>query len=97
MSQHPTMQTKKITQKNPMFQRAIASAQKHKIKLEPGRENHGGGNCSYESVIFNVNDRSCFKEKFPMSPDVYRRVWNTDMMNKILDKRVPWNPGLTKS
>ena len=32
-----------------IFKRAIASAQKHQIKLEPGRENHGHGNCSYMS------------------------------------------------
>ena len=35
-----------------IFKRAIASANKHKIKLKPGRENAGVGNCSYESVIF---------------------------------------------
>ena len=79
-----------------MMQRAIASAQKHNINLEPGRINSGGGNCSYESVIFNINDRSCFPEKFLMSPDVYRRVWNIDTMNKVLDERIPWNPGMTR-
>ena len=31
-----------------------------------------------------------------MSPDVYRRIWNVDMMNKVLDKKIAWNPGLTK-
>ena len=31
-----------------------------------------------------------------MSPDYYRRVWNTDMLNKLLDKRIPWNPGLSR-
>ena len=54
---------------NRIFKRAIASAQKHQIKLEPGRKNHGHGNCSYESVIYNINSRSCFKEKLPMSPN----------------------------
>lgn len=90
--EHKSMQTE-----NRIFQRAIASAQKHNIKLEPGRQNHADGNCSYESVIFNINDRNCFKEKLPMSPDFYRRIWNTDMMNKILDKTNPWNPGLTRT
>ena len=80
-----------------IFQSAIASAQKHKIKLTPGRKNHSDGNCSYESVIFNINDRSCFIDKLPMSPDYYRIVWNTDMMNRILDERIPWNPGMTRS
>ena len=81
----------------PIFQRAIASAQKHGIKLEAGRENRGNGNCSYESVIYNINGRDCFKEKLPMSSDYYRRIWNTDMMNKLLEKRIPWNPGLTRA
>ena len=80
-----------------IFQRAIASAQKHNIKLEHGRENNADGNCSFESVIFNINDRSCFTEKLPMSPDFYRRVWTTDIMNKILDGTNSWNPGLTRS
>ena len=46
--------------KNVMFQRAIASAEKHNINLEAGRKNSGGGDCSYFSVIFNINDRGCF-------------------------------------
>ena len=79
-----------------MFERAIESAKKHKINLEPGTENHGMGNCSYESVILNINERNCFNSRFNMSLEHYRVVWNTDMMNKILDKRVPWNPGLTR-
>ena len=79
-----------------LFARAIASAEKHGIKLEPGRVNAGHGNCSYESAIFNINDRACFSTKLPMSPDFYRRVWNIDLMNKILDKKIPWNPGMSR-
>ena len=78
-----------------IFQRAISSADKHGIKLKPGRENEGNGNCSYEAAIFNINERSCFTEKFLMSPDFYRRIWNIDMLNKILCKENDWNPGLT--
>ena len=80
-----------------IFQRAISSAQKHGINLEPGRENPGHGNCSYEAAIFNINDRSCFSEKFLMSPNFYRRIWNIDMMNKIIDGRNQWNQGLTEA
>ena len=79
-----------------MIQRAIASAQKHDIKLTPGTQNPGGGDCSYLSVIYNINDRGCFCNKFPLSPEYYRRVWTIDLMNKVLDKRIPWNPGLTR-
>ena len=79
-----------------IFRRAISNAGMHGIKLKPGIENNGHGNCSYESVLLNVNERNCFKEKLHMSPDYYRRIWNTDLMNKILDRRIPWNPGLTR-
>ena len=79
-----------------IFQRAISSAKKHGISIILGRENGGHGNCSYEAVIFNINDRNCFSENLQMSPNFYRRIWNTDMMNKILDKKNPWNPGLTQ-
>ena len=74
-----------VTSTPKIFERAIASAEKHGIRLKPGKKNGGYGNCSYESVIININERDCFKEKLPMSPDYYRRVWNTDMLNKLLD------------
>ena len=31
-----------------------------------------------------------------MSHEYYRRIWNIDLMNKILDKKIPWNPGMTR-
>ena len=78
-----------------IFCRARATARKHKIEIEPGRENSGGGNCAYLSVIYNINDRKCFSNKYHMSPDYYRRIWTIDLMNKIVDKKIPWNPGMT--
>ena len=95
-SELKTKGTHKGLKTNKVMQRGIASAGKHKIKLEPGKENSGQGNCSYESVIFNINERKCFKTKLPMRPNFYRRVWNIDLMNKILDKKIPWNPGMTR-
>ena len=86
----------KILKNQRIFERAIENAKKHKIKLNPGTENNGHGNCSYESVLLNINDRECFSEKFPLSPDFYRRIWNLDLMNKILDGKIPWNPGFTR-
>ena len=80
---------------NKVTKMGINSAKKHNIELEPGRENSGDGNCSYQSVIFNINDRECFNTQLSMSPDYYRRVWTIDLMNKILDKKIPWNPGMT--
>ena len=97
--QHIKTETNKIKllKNNRIFERAIANAAKHKIRLRPGTENNGGGNCSYESVILNINERNCYEEKLHMSADYYRRIWNTDLLNKILDERIPWNPGLTRA
>ena len=88
---------KSNNKENNIFTRAIASAQKHSIELKAGRANNAAGNCSYESVMNNINDRTCFKEKLPMSPDFYRRIWTNDMMNRTLsNKTSSWNPGLTE-
>jgi len=92
-----TGQNESFQNKKTIFERAIASANKHKIRLKPGRENAGAGNCSYESVIFNINDRASFSIKFNMTPSFYRRIWNVDLMNKILDEKIPWNPGMSRA
>ena len=42
---------------------AVASAGRHGINLTAGSPVPASGNCAFESVIFNVNDRSCFEEK----------------------------------
>ena len=82
---------------NKIFERAIANARKHNINLKPGIENKGDGNCSYEAVLLNINNRNCFHTKFLMSLGHYRVVWTTDIMNKTLDGRIEWNPGLSRS
>ena len=74
-------------EQNLMINRAIASANKHGINLSPGRLNSANGNCAFESSIFNNNDRKCFKEKFHLSPDYYRRVWLTDMKNRTMNDK----------
>ena len=43
--------TDKTCNESDIFTRAIASAQKHNIKMKPGRKNRAEGNCSYR-VIF---------------------------------------------
>ena len=68
-----------------IVKRAIASAGRHGINLFPGTPIPASGNCAFESVIFNVNNRSCFVEKLLFSPDYYRRVWMTDMKNRTHD------------
>ena len=91
----PEAKAKEMVKDKKIYQRAILSAKKHGLNLEPGTQNLGNGNCSYEAALFNINDRSCFKEKFLMSPHYYRRIWNTDMMNKLIYELNDWNPGLT--
>ena len=65
-----------------MVKRAIASARKHGINLKHGRPNPGMGDCAFEAVIQNNNDRSCFLEKYDMSVTWYRQIWATDMANR---------------
>ena len=67
-----------------MISRSIASAKKHGINLKHGSSNPGTGDCAFEAIIQNVNDRSQFKEKFPMSVDWYRRTWAIDMANRTI-------------
>ena len=43
---------------------------KRQMKMTDFQEN--------ESII----DRSCFEENLPMTPDFYRRIWITDIMNR---------------
>ena len=76
-------------EKSLMISRAIVSAVKHGIKLEHGSPNAGIGDCAFEAVVQNNNDRHCFREKFPMSMDWYRRIWVTDMANRTVDSS--WN------
>ena len=73
------------SEQNIMIKRAIQSADKHGISLVPGRKNSGGGNCAFDSAIFNVNDRECFTNKFPMPSGHYRKIWVTDMKNRTLN------------
>ena len=61
-----------------------ASAQKHGINIKHGSSNPGTGDCAFEAVIQNINDRPSFKENLPMSIDWYRRTWSTDMANRTI-------------
>ena len=78
-----------------MVQRAMASAERQGLKLIPGRANPALGNCAFEAPIFNLNDRICFMETFPMSIDYYRRIWVTDMENLLFDSS--YNPGYSRN
>ena len=75
-----------------MLQRAVNSASHHGISIVQGRLNNALGDCAFEAIIFNNNDRECFPQKFPFSTDYYRRIWMTDMQAKSLDNPT-WNLG----
>ena len=49
---------------NLMKSRAISSGRKHGVNLQPGSTNPGRGDCAFESVIQNNNDRNCIKKNF---------------------------------
>ena len=76
-----------------IFINAIASAEKHKIKLKAGRKDKGYGNCAFESVINNINDRACYKEQLRQSPNWYRHIWMEEMKNRIILGICTLNPG----
>ena len=78
-----------------MVQQAIASGARHGIQLLPGRVNQAVGDCAFEAPLFNVNDRKCFNETFPLSTDYYRRIWCADMENRLFES--PLNPGYSFS
>ena len=73
-----------------IFERAVSSAKKHGLELSPGSPNLADGNCAFESVVININERTCFAEKLPFSADYYRRIWVTDFKNKTVDDPT-WN------
>ena len=76
-------------ERNLMISRAINSGRKHGINLINGSQNPGNGDCAFESVILNNNDRTCFNEKFLMPINHYRRIWVTDMANRTINSE--WN------
>ena len=76
-----------------IFINAIASAEKHRIKLKAGRKDRGYGNCAFESVINNINDRACYKEQLIQSPNWYRHIWMEEMKKRIILGVCPLYPG----
>ena len=58
-----------IFDENEIFTKAIENAKKHNIKMTAGRKDRGYGNCAFEAVINNINDRACFHDKLLQSPN----------------------------
>ena len=70
-----------ISQTDNMVEKAIESGRKHGITLERGVESVSDGNCTFESVLDNINNRACFKTKVPFSSTTSRHIWITDLEN----------------
>ena len=88
---------KKADIESDIFTKAKASAQKHGITLKAGRKDREFGNCAFESVINNVNDRECFREMLTQTPNWYRRIWMDEMKDRIIDGVCPWNLSFTEN
>ena len=71
-------------EKKIMITRAISSSSKHGINLTQGAPNPGTGDCAFESIVQNINERSSFTGKFSLDINQYRRIWTTDMANRTL-------------
>ena len=71
-------------EKQIMITRAITSSSKHGINLTQGTPNQGVGDCAFEAIIQNINERASFIQKFPLDINQYRRIWATDMANRTL-------------
>ena len=77
-----------------LLRRAILSAKRHGINLVPGTLNPAQGDCAFEAVIYNNNDRNCFSKKYNQSVDVYRKIWVSDFQAKC-NENSTWNLGYT--
>ena len=88
---------KKADIESDIFTKAKASAQKHGITLKAGRKDRGFGNCAFQSVINNLNDRECFREMLTQTPNWYRRIWMDEMKDRIIDGVCPWNLSFTEN
>ena len=62
---------------------AIKNADWHGIKLHHGGYNNADGNCSFESIVQNINSRPCFGEHISGSADLHRKSWLSETENLV--------------
>ena len=77
-----------------MIARAKSSGKIHGINLRHGTGNPGTGDCAFEAIIQNNNDRNCFETKYKMNVNIYRNIWTNDMANRTVNS--PYNTVGTK-
>jgi hypothetical protein len=62
-----------------LVDRAIESAKKHGINLIQGTISEGDGNCAFNAVINNINQRNCYSNKIELSSTDCRQIWVTEL------------------
>ena len=55
-----------------MLQRAITNGHRHGIELKVGTLNAAAGDCTYQAILANIQDRDCFGNKIYESADTCR-------------------------
>ena len=74
-----------------IFQKGIKIAQRHGIDLLPDKENKSVGDCLFQALIDNVNNRNCFSEKMNMPVQFYREKFATELHQEFQNS--PFFPG----
>ena len=73
---------------NELLRRAISNAYRHDLNLKPGHLNNSDGNCLWESIIYNILYRACFRKKSKETSKQLRKrsldQAQLDSQNKLL-------------
>ena len=62
-----------------IFERGIAVAKKHGINVKADKPNRKEGDCLFEAVVSNINERNCFPEKLEKTIQEYREEFVSEM------------------
>ena len=62
-----------------IFEKGIEIAKKHGINVKAGIPNKKQGDCLFEAVVDNINQRKCFTEKLDKSIQEYREEFVSEM------------------
>ena len=68
-----------VEEQSSLLSIAIENAKKHGINLLPDVLNRADGNCAFDAVMNNINQRSSFPEKLTLSSSTYRQIWVTEL------------------
>ena len=77
-----------------MIERAIINAQYHGINLCPSKKIPGDGDCVFNSILDNINSRSCFVEHYKNDAKYWIPIWMTELENIAFDT---WNGSMSRA